>query len=165
MKTTRVRVLGSLITSASTAAMIFILQVPFVRAQPSPRSGKSLAQKLVEEAHAKHPETDEIGISTTTSRGCVGIASTDRSDIGEKCEKEDLDAMHTGKPVTEKEKDGFDVSLPLHDSSGKPVGSIGIEFKLSAGQSEASVVKQAQGIAREMEAQIPSKASLFTQSR
>lgn len=133
---------------------------PVLPAQPKPQ-GKTLAQKLVEATQSKHPETDEIGISAVTSRGCVGIASTDKSDIGEKCEKEDSEPMRTGKPVVEKEKDGFDVSLPLHDVSGKIVGAVGIGFKPSAGQTEGSVAQQAQQIAREMEAQIHSKASLL----
>ena len=45
-------------------------------AQTKPHAGKSFAQKLVEATQAKHPESDEIGISAITSRGCIGIAST-----------------------------------------------------------------------------------------
>jgi len=50
--------------------------------------------------------------------------------------------MQTGKPFVEKEKDGFDVSLPLHDSTGKLIGVVGIGFKAAAGQTEASVTEQ-----------------------
>ncbi len=126
---------------------------------------KTLAQRLVEATQGKHPETDEVGISAVTSRGCVGIASTDKSDIGEKCEKDDSEPMRTGKPFVEKEKDGFDVSLPLHDASGKIVGSVGIGFKPSTGQTQATVTQRAEKIAHEMEAQISSKASLFETSQ
>jgi hypothetical protein len=72
--------------------------------------------------------------------------------------------MRTGKPVVEKEKDGFDVSLPLHDSTGLIIGAVGVGFKSVPGQTEASVTEQAQKIAAEMEAQIPSKAKLFERS-
>ena len=63
-----------------------------------------------------------------------------------------------------KEKDGFDVSLPLHDSSGKIIGAVGIGFKSAPGQTEASVTEQARKIAAEMEVRIPSKAKLFERS-
>lgn len=133
-------------------------------AQTKPQ-GETLAQKLVEATQSKHRETYEVGISATTARGCVGIASTDKGDIGEKCEKDDSEPMRTGKPFVEKEKDGFDVSLPLHDASGKIIGSVGIGFKPTAGRTAATVTQQAQQIAREMEAQIPSKASLLKPSQ
>jgi hypothetical protein len=119
------------------------------------------AQTLVESRHARHPETTEIGIAARSSRGCETIASTDRGDIGEQCEKDDLTPMQTGNPVVEKEKDGFDVSLPLHDAQGKIVGTVGIEFKPQPGQTESSVLAQAKTIAAEMETHIPSKAKLY----
>ena len=133
-------------------------------AQKEASKAKSLAQKLVETTQAKHPELDEVGISATTASGCRGIASTDKSDIGEKCEKDDLAPMQTGKPFVEKEKDGYDISVPLHDSTGKIIGTLGIGFKPAAGQTEASLTAQAQKIAAEMEAQIPSKAKLLARS-
>lgn len=151
------------VTAFFTSALLCVVMgsvAPVSHAQTKPQ-GKTLAQKLVEATQSKHPETDEVGISAVTSHGCVGIASTDKGDIGEKCEKDDSEPMRTGKPFIEKEKDGFDVSLPLHDASGKIVGAVGIGFKPSAGQTEARVTQQAQQIAREMEAQIPSKASLL----
>lgn len=103
-------------TALLAALLMSALPIP-ASAQTKTHTGKTVAQKLVEATQAKHPEPDEIGISAITSRGCVGIASTDKSDIGEKCEKEDSGAMRTGKPVVEKEKDSFDVTLPLHDST------------------------------------------------
>ena len=145
--------------------MTFTCMLPvFTLAQKEASKAKSLAQKLVETTQAKHPELDEVGISATTASGCRGIASTDKSDIGEKCEKDDLAPMQTGKPFVEKEKDGYDISVPLHDSTGKIIGTLGIGFKPAAGQTEASLTEQAQKIAAEMEAQIPSKAKLLARS-
>ena len=160
----RIRVRGTLAAAAFMAAAFVSSQSAFARAQAKNPKGKLFAQKLVEATQAKHPETNEVGISAMTSRGCVGIASTDKGEIGEKCEKDDLEPMRTGKPYVEKEKDGFDVSLPLHDSTGKIIGTVGIGFKPSAGQTEASVTQQAQKIASEMEAQIPSKEKLFSRT-
>lgn len=153
-----------LVGTALLVALFVSLLPVLASAQTKPRTGRSFAQKLVEATQAKHPEADEVGISTDTRRGCIGIASTDKSDIGEKCEKDDSEPMRTGKPFVEKEKDGFDVSLPLHDSTGKIIGAVGIGFKSAPGQTEASVTEQAQKIAAEMEAQIPSKAKLFERS-
>ncbi|HEY4101814.1 MAG TPA: PDC sensor domain-containing protein [Gemmatimonadales bacterium] len=124
-------------------------------------AAKSFAQRLVESTQAKHPEADEIGISATTAKGCIGIASTDKSDIGEKCEADDVKPMQTGKPYVEKEKDGMDVSVPLHDATGKTVGVLGIGFKAAPGQTEASVTAMATKIAAELAPQIPSKAKLL----
>lgn len=160
----RIRLLITLGAAAFGAAMLFGSAPAFARGQANAPKGSLFAQKLVESTQAKHPEADEVGISTMTKRGCVGIASTDKSDIGEKCEKGDVEPMHTGKPFVEKEKDGFDVSLPLHDSTGKLIGTVGIELKPVAGQTEASATQLAQKIATEMEAQIHAKAELFKQS-
>ena len=162
--TQRIRIVPVLLGNV-LGAVLFVSMFPVLTlAQTKTQSEKTFAQKLVESTQAKHPESDEISISANTSRGCIGIASTDKGDIGEKCEKEDSEPMRTGKPVVEKEKDGFDVSLPLHDSTGNVVGALGVGFKPAPGQTEASVTAQAQKIAAEMEAQIPSKARLFERS-
>jgi hypothetical protein len=160
----RTRDLLVLLEMTFLLALLVSMMSVLTPAQTKTHAAKSFAQKLVEATRARHPESDEIGISANTSRGCVGIASTDKSDIGGKCEKEDSEPMRTGKPVVEKEKDGFDVSLPLHDSTGKIIGAVGVGFKSAPGQTEASVTKLALKIAAEMEAQIPSKATLFEHS-
>jgi sensor histidine kinase regulating citrate/malate metabolism len=142
MKVTyRIPTLIILTGTALLVALLVSLLPVLASAQAKPRTGKSFAQKLVEATQTKHPEADEVGISAVTRRGCFGIASTDKSDIGEKCEKDDSEPMRTGKPFVEKEKDGFDVSLALHDSTGKIIGAVGIGFKLAPSQTEASVTK------------------------
>lgn len=128
-------------------------------------AAKTLAQTLVEEARAKHSEVTEIGISARSTRGCRTIASTDPGDVGGKCEEGDSRPMRTGKPFAEKERDGFDISLPLHDASGKMIGAVAMEFKLTPGQTSRQVLGQAREIAGEIEKQIPSKASLHLRPR
>src|SRR5579864_2698204 len=129
-------------------------------AQTATHPTKTVAQKLVEDTHAQHPEATEIGIVTVSAKGCRTIASTDKGDVGEKCESDDSAPMKTGKPYAEKEKDGYDISLPLHDATGMAIGAVGIEFKLEAGQTAANMIEKAKRIAGEMEKQIPSKAAL-----
>ena len=122
---------------------------------------ESLAQHLVTTTMSAHPELTEIGISVHSTHGCHSIASTDAGDVGERCETGDLRVMRTSRPYAVKENDGFDVSVPLHDVSGKLIGSLAIEFRLQSGETNRSVIAEASKIAREMEAQIPSKASLY----
>ena len=144
----------------AVAAFGICLVPALANGQGMNHKGKSFAQKLVEQTRAQHPEATEIGIVAASARGCRTIASTDKGDIGEKCESDDSAPIRTGKPYVEKEKDGYDVSLQLHDSTGKAIGAVGIEFKLEAGQTKASVTEQAEKIAGEMAKQISSKAAL-----
>lgn len=130
-------------------------------AQNVNQTTKSFAQKLVEDSQARHPDATEIGISMRSVRGCTTIASTDKTDIGEKCEKDDLAPITTGRPYVEKEKDGFDVSVPLRDTAGRLVGSLGVEFRPEPHQTRAEVTGRARKIASEMAAQISSKTKLL----
>jgi len=145
---------------AGIAAFGVCLASAMTMAQTARHPAKNMAQKLVEDTHAQHPEATEIGIVTVSAKECRTIASTDKGDIGEKCEADDSAPIRTGKASVGKESDGYDVSLPLHDSTGKAIGAVGIEFKLEAGQTKASVTEQAKKIEGEMEKQIPSKAAL-----
>jgi hypothetical protein len=94
-------------------------------------------------------------------QACETIAASEAKDVGEKCDDDEFKAMESGKPFVEKEPEGFDITLPLHDASGKMIGTLGMDFKPEAGQQEASVVERATQIAREIEKQIPSSEGLF----
>jgi hypothetical protein len=154
-------ILGAAVLALGLCALSVSAAAQANTAKKAKTASYGFAQKLVESTHAAHPEADEIGISATTQRGCIGIASTDPSDVGEKCEADDIEPMKTGKPSVGKEGDGFDVGLPLHDAHGKLVGVVGIGFKASPGQTEASVTAAAKKIAADMERHIPSKAALL----
>jgi hypothetical protein len=127
---------------------------------PSDAKSKSFAQALVEDMVAKHHELEGLGLATTPPGGgdCVTIADTDAKELGDTCDKGELAVMATGKSTVEKEKDGYDVVVPLH-VSGKTIGIIGMDFKLD--QQEAGLLDRAKVIAKEMEEQIPSKSKLF----
>ncbi|MHB8652869.1 MAG: hypothetical protein ACYDA9_03220 [Terriglobia bacterium] len=141
-------------------AIVVALVLPAYLSASKPKA-KTRAQRLVEDTLQEHPETDEIGISVRSSRGCSTIASTDKSDIGEACEKDDLEPIRTGKPYVEKERDGYDVSVQLRDEHGQIVGSVGVGFKQAPGQTQAKAVEDAVQISKEMTAHIASKAALF----
>src|SRR5258706_5504855 len=103
------------VRSLRILAVVFTVLIPLGSqpvgplAQTTASVGKSFAQKLVEATRLKHAEADEIGIAATTRHGCLGIASTDKGDLGEKCEKDDVEARQTGKPYVERKKDCFAV--------------------------------------------------------
>ena len=136
-----------------------------VRAQskPSARSKKTHAQHLVDLTGRQHPEVTELEISATPAgqSECVTIAATKAKDVGEKCDADEAIALKTLKPSVEREKDGFDVTAPLHDANGNVIGTLGIDFKPQPGQTKADVLKLTAVLLKEVEQQIPSKASLF----
>lgn len=126
-------------------------------------TGKILAQRTLESVAAAHPEITslELAASRSQSEGCKTIAATEAKEIGEKCDKDELTAIKTKQPFVEQEKDGFDVTMPLHDASGKIMGTLGMDFKPEAGQTKASVTENAKQIASEVEKKVTSREQLF----
>ena len=125
--------------------------------------GKTLAQRLVDELAKKHPELLRIGLHVTPPRSSENIivASNVSAKVGQKSDPEDLQAMKTGRPVVLREGENFDVTLPLHDASGRIIGAIGLTLKPTTGEQEADATRRARAIARELENRTPSKDSLF----
>jgi hypothetical protein len=132
-----------------------------------PTAPKIYAQKLVEETLAAHQELATLEIASTPpgKNRCVTIASNEVKGIGEKCDKDEFTAMKTNKPFVESEKEKdkqvYDVTIPLHDASGKIIGTAGIEFKPEPNQSDVQVTKRSEQIAKEMESKVSSKGELF----
>lgn len=129
-------------------------------------AGKIYAQQLVEEAVARNPQVSGVELSSTPpAKACMTIASTESGDVGEKCDKDEFTVMKTNKPFVEKETEGgkevYDVTMPLHDSHGKLIGTVGMDFKPEPGQKESQVVQSARQLVHEMEVRIPTKARLF----
>jgi len=121
---------------------------------------KIVAQKLVDEVASKHSEVTAVELSVQMPTGCSTLASSDPKDIGQKCDRDELGAMRTGKAIIEKEKDGFDVTMSLHDIAGEIIGTLGIDIGPEPGQQESTVVERAKKIVQEVEVQIQSKEKL-----
>lgn len=132
-------------------------------AKDSPPAPKTFAQKLVDELAAKYPGLVRIGLHVTPPRGSENIivASNVPQKIGQRSDPEDLKAMQSRKPVVLKEGDNFDVTLPLHDATGRIIGAIGLAFQPRRGEQELDAVRRARAMAGELERQIPAKAKLF----
>ncbi|MBI3671013.1 MAG: hypothetical protein HY237_14690 [Acidobacteria bacterium] len=127
-------------------------------------SGKTFAQKLVDDLVARHPELIRVGLHVTPRNRTQNliIASNVAEKIGKRSDPEDLKAMRTGQPVVLREGANFDITLPLHDATGKIIGAMGLTFKPWPGEAEADAIGCTRGLAAEIEKQIPSKAKLFT---
>lgn len=126
-------------------------------------TGKTRAQKLVDELAMRHPEIARIGLHLTPpgAPDNIIIASNIPAKIGQRSDPEDLKAMQSSTAVVLKEGTNFDVTLPLHDATGRIIGAIGLTLSPKQGEREADVVKRAIAIAQEFEKQIPSKETLF----
>lgn len=133
----------------------------------SPKSSTSqrrtVAQKLIDDLAAKHPDLVRIGLHLTppNRRDNIIVACNISTRIGQKSDPEDLKAMQTGQPVVLREEGNFDVTLPSHTASGEVIGAIGLTFKPHGGERESSAAERAKKMAAEVEKEITSKAGLF----
>lgn len=127
------------------------------------QSKKTQAQNLVDRTTQEHSEISGLELSTTPpgQNKCFTIAATEAKNLGEECDGDEAAALKTLKPFAEHEPDGFDVTAPLHDATGKLIGTLGIDFKPQVRQTETDILKQTAELVREVEQQIPSKAFLF----
>jgi hypothetical protein len=143
--------------------MLWVLILALLYSPLNAQSKKTHAQKLVDSIAQRHSEITGLELSATPSgqKGCVTIAATKAKDLGEKCDKDENTAIRTGDPFVEHEPDGFDVTAPLHDATGKLIGALGIDFKPQPGQTKADVLKVTAVLLKEVEPQIPSNAFLF----
>ena len=123
----------------------------------------TVAQALVDQLVTRHPELVRIGlhVSPPNSPHNIVVASNIPAKVGQMSDPEDLKALNSGKPVVLKEGENFDVTLPLHDSTGKLIGAIGLTFRPQKGEQESDAIRRARATARELERRIPSKARLF----
>ncbi len=146
------------VTLGSTLAL-FTVAAAFAGAAGQRPTTHAFAQSLVNQLHSAHPDFSEIGISAVIpGEGCYGLASTDKTDVGEKCESDDVVPLHTGRASIGTEGKDLDISLPLHDASGNVVGVIGIET--APGANRAAAISTVRAAVRKIEQQIPSKAKL-----
>jgi hypothetical protein len=148
-------------TLAAALAMELLAATSVAGKQPRAARPNIVAQKLVEEGAAKHPDITAMEIALRTSDRCSTVADSELEGIGEKCDHDELEAMKTGKPFFEKEAAEFAVTMPLHDATGKIIGTAGMDFKAETGLQKSTVIEHAKAIVRELESQIPSPSKLL----
>jgi len=147
--------------------LLFFFCAIALAAQGSNAPPKIFAQKLVAETLAAHSELTGVEIATTPPRKseCVTIASTEIKGIGERCDMDEFTAIKTNKPFVEKENEGgkevYDVTVPIHDSTGKVIATAGLDFKPEPNQTTDQITQRSLQIAKELDSRLPSKEKLF----
>lgn len=122
------------------------------------------AQKLVDEALAKHPEVIIIAIHVTPPGKTENvIIASNIGRYGKKADEDDMRVINTGKSNLELNKTGnhFEVELVMQDQSGATIGAAGIVYNYKTGDDKVQMEKTAEQIRDEWKAQIPNKEALF----
>ena len=99
---------------------------------PSYTTPAPMAQKLVEEALARHPEVILIAIHAQPPGHKNLIVASNFGRIGKIGDEDDLRCIRTGKSNLELNSTGkhFEDELVLQDKSGKTIGALGVVFQL-----------------------------------
>jgi hypothetical protein len=126
--------------------------------QPAP-----FAQKLIDEALAKHPEIILLAIHAKPPGHKNVIVASNFGRIGKIGDEDDLRCIRTGKSNLELNSTGkhFEDELILLDGSGKTIGALGVVFNYKAGDDKAALAKLADQVRDEMKAKLASEAVLF----
>lgn len=121
------------------------------------------AQKLVDDALAKHPEVILLAVHAQPSGHKNVIVASNFGRIGKIGDEDDMRCIHTGKPNLEVDPKGthFEAELALKDKAGKTVGALGVVFNYKPGDDKAAYQRIAEQIAAEMQAQLPNQSALF----
>jgi hypothetical protein len=153
--------MGNKIVTLVAVLAVFAAASPFLAARPA--AEKIMAQKVVDEVKAAHAEITSLELAASRSgpEDCKTIAATEANEIGQKCDEDELTAIKTNQPFVEKEKDEFDVTLPIHDAAGAIIATAGMDFKTESGRTKAAVVRMAKQIASELEKRLGSRQQLF----
>jgi hypothetical protein len=116
-------------------------------------TGNAAAQSAVEATAKMHPDVVRLTVHMVPAAGgaSTAIASTAADKVGKPSDKEDLEAMASGKPVVMDEKDAVDVTVPVMQKDGKWTAAIGVTLKAAAGADKEALKKKATEIATAVE--------------
>jgi hypothetical protein len=128
---------------------------------PNHNKTAAFAQKLVDDALAKHPEVILLAIHAGAPK--YDIIASNFGRTGKLGDEDDLRCIRTGKDNLEISKEGnhFEDELPLRDKSGKTIGALGVVFRYKVGDDKAALQKIAHQIEFEMQSQITDVQRLF----
>jgi iron complex outermembrane receptor protein len=128
---------------------------------PDYKMDAKFAQKLVDEALAKHPEVILLAIHAGAPK--YDIIASNFGRIGKLGDEDDLRVVTKGTKNLELNQSGthFEDELPLKTRGGKRIGAIGVVFNYKPGDDKVALGKIAAEIQKEMQAQITSSKTLF----
>lgn len=132
---------------------------PFVAAATT----KTYAQKLVDQAAAKHGEVTVLALRGPVKgdEGLVLLGST-FGRHGKKADADDLKIFKSDEPATGVYSGGkrFGVDLQLHDANGHVVGTMNVGYAFREGDDRKALLAQALALRDEIQGRIPSAESL-----
>lgn len=117
-------------------------------------------QAVVESVAKQHPDCVRLTVHSAPPAGgawCV-IASTSADKLGKPSDKEDLDAMGTGRTVVLDEPGAVDVTVPILLKDAKWRATCGVTVKAAAGANRQQLVDNANSIAKAVEASMAAKS-------
>jgi hypothetical protein len=125
------------------------------------------AQKLVDEALAKHPEVILIAVHAAPPHHKNLIVASNFGRIGKIGDEDDLRCIRTGKSNLELNSTGkhFEDELVMQDASGKTIGALGVVFNYKPGDDKVAMEKIADQVRDEMKAKLASGDVLFGPAR
>src|ERR1700692_5158961 len=126
---------------------------------PSYTKSAPFAQKLVDEALAKHPEVILIAIHAQPPNHKNLIVASNFGRIGKIGDEDDLRCIRTGKSNLELDSTGkhFEDELILLDASGNTIGALGVVFNYKPGDDKAELAKLAEQVRDEVKADVPAE--------
>lgn len=119
-------------------------------ASSSKCSSCTSAQAVVDSVAQQHAECTRLTVHCSMAGGAKCCASTQADRVGKASDKEDVEAMQTGKPVVLDEAGAFDVTVPINSKDGKHMSSCGVTLK-AAGMTRDQAVAKATTIAEAVE--------------
>jgi 2',3'-cyclic-nucleotide 2'-phosphodiesterase (5'-nucleotidase family) len=130
---------------------------------PTYTKAAPFAQKLVDEALAKHPDVILLAVHAQPPNHKNLIVASNFGRIGKIGDEDDLHCIRTGKSNLELSSTGnhFEDELVLLDASGKTIGALGVVFNYKPGDDKAALAKIAEQVRDEMKSQLPNKNALF----
>jgi hypothetical protein len=128
---------------------------------PSYTTAAPEAQKLVDEALARHPEVILLAIHAAPPGHKNLIVASNFGRIGKIGDEDDMRCIHTGKSNLEVNGKHFEDEVAMKDQSGKTIGALGVVFNYKPGDDKAAMAKISEQIRDEMQASIPTEAALF----
>ena len=121
------------------------------------------AQKLADEALAKHPEVILIAVHAQPPGHKNLIVASNFGRIGKIGDEDDLRCIRTGKSNLELNSTGkhFEDELVMLDAKGRTIGALGVVFNYKPGDDKAALARIADQVRDEMRQKLPNKAALF----
>lgn len=119
------------------------------------------AQQLVREIMAANPDLLAAGLHCVPpGGGRQAIIASTLNVIGKLSDPEDV--LHGGTTLMPSPKGPkLGIMLPLHDRTGKEIGSLALQFKYPAGADQVKCLATATAIRDQVATRIPALADLF----